>query len=321
MLIGIATKKFLDAYFSVNDRGEKTRSAYGSDMAQFQTFAGEDFDISGLNNTHIEGWASQMKARGYSPASVKRKIVVLKIFCAYWVRHGILSESPFWRVKISFGRIVELPRTLTTDETRRLIAQANKASVALNSSAIGKGAQSSSSKRPVSSGYLGLRNVALLELLFATGMRVGEVSAVNVQDFVCSDGVIKVKGKGGKERLAFIVDEVTISVLGDYLATRLRAKVETPALFLNVLGSRLSTQGIANVLLKFQEDSGIERRVTPHMLRHTVATLLLRNGVDIRVVQEFLGHSSIATTQRYTHVAKEHLVRELKARHPSLAFR
>src|SRR2546429_4436075 len=90
---------------------------------------------------------------------------------------------------------------------------------------------------------------------------------------------------------------------------------------MNASGERLSTQGMANVIAQFRRDAGIERHVTPHMLRHTVATLLLRNGVDVRVVWEFLGHASIATTQRYTHVTKDHLVQVLRERHPSLAIR
>ena|SRR2546429_241656 len=90
---------------------------------------------------------------------------------------------------------------------------------------------------------------------------------------------------------------------------------------MNASGERLSTQGMANVIAQFRRDAGIERHVTPHMLRHTVATLLLRNGVDIRVVQEFLGHASIATTQRYTHIAKEHLIGVLRKHHPSLVLR
>jgi len=96
---------------------------------------------------------------------------------------------------------------------------------------------------------------------------------------------------------------------------------DSPALFLNSSRQRLSTQGIANIIAQFRKDAGIERNITPPMLRHTVATLLLRNGVDIRVVQEFLGHASIATTQRYTHVAKEHLIGVLRKSHPSLGLR
>jgi len=96
---------------------------------------------------------------------------------------------------------------------------------------------------------------------------------------------------------------------------------ESAALFFNAAGERLSTQGISKVLAALRKDAGIDRHITPHMLRHTVATLLLRNGADIRVVQEFLGHSSIATTQRYTHIAKEHLVGVLQKHHPSFGLR
>ncbi len=321
MLIDKATRRFLDGYFATNERKDKTKSAYLSDLAQFRVFAGIGFDVSTLSNTDIERWARELKTRGYSPASIRRKIVVLKVFCAYWVRNGLLTESPFWRVKINFGRMIQLPRTLTAQEARDLLvcarqdyrkawAQRNRRTI----DDVRKGAVSSPD-------YLVLRNIALLELLFATGMRVGEVSAIDVNDFLSLEARFKVKGKGGRERMAFVVDPLARKVLSKYLAIRQKIQIDCPALFLNAKGSRLSTQGIANVIKLFQENSGIERRLTPHMLRHTVATLLLRNGVDIRVVQEFLGHSSIATTQRYTHVSNEHLIGELQSRHPSLSFR
>jgi site-specific recombinase XerD len=121
--------------------------------------------------------------------------------------------------------------------------------------------------------------------------------------------------------LAFAVDERTIQIQQQHVAARMRIKTDSDALFLNARGRRLSTQGITNVIARVCRETGIERRVTPHMFRHTVATLLLRNGADIRVVQEFLGHRSIATTQRYTHVTKEHLIGVLRKHHPSLGLR
>lgn len=157
-----------------------------------------------------------------------------------------------------------------------------------------------SSLRVSSLEYRSLRNLALVDLLFATWLRVGEVSALNVQDFFVRDAVFRVKGKGGRDRLAVVVDEETVRVQRKYLGVRTQIEMRNSALFLNSSGMRLTTQGIANVIARLREEAGIERHVTPHMLRHTVATLLLRNGVDIRVVQEFLGHASIATTQRYT---------------------
>ena len=131
------------------------------------------------------------------------------------------------------------------------------------------------------------------------------------------DAGFLVKGKGGRQRLSFLPDDRSLKAIQLYLAKRRSMSVDNDAVFLNPRGKRISTQGLARVVTGMAKRAGIERRVTPHMLRHTVATLLLRFGTDIRVVQEVLGHASIATTQRYTHVSKEHMLSTLRARHPS----
>src|SRR6266850_4797379 len=117
---------FLTGYFSTHERSKKTRVAYCSDLYQFAFYAGMDFDLSSLGGLHIEEWAVHLRNKGYSPASMRRKMVVLKVFCSYWVRRGVLIESPFWRVKLSLGRIEQLPRTLTESEMRTLLAQAGR---------------------------------------------------------------------------------------------------------------------------------------------------------------------------------------------------
>jgi len=315
-----AIAEFLNGYFATHQRSGKTRVAYSSDLEQFGLYAGKDFAFSTLGGPLIEDWAAHLRAEGYSPASMRRKIVVLKVFCSYWVRRGELPESPFWRVKLSFGRIEQLPRTLTPTEMRTLLAQAGRnhsAEVPRKGAVLARSKTSRASSRS----YRALRNLALVDLLFATGMRVGEASALDLEDFVVAESVFRVQGKGGRHRLAFVVDEQTVQIQGEHLEARSQIVTESPALFLNATGERLSTQGIANIIAKFRQDAGIGRHITPHMLRHTVATLLLRNGVDIRVVQEFLGHASIATTQRYTHIAKEHLIGVLRKHHPSLGLR
>lgn len=312
-----ACVEFLKGYFSTHERSEKTRISYQSDINQFQNFIGKDLDMSLISGTHIEKWAAFLRDKGYSPASIRRKIVVLKVFCSYWVRNGLLKESPFWRVQISYGRIEQLPRTLSEEEMKSLINQAHQKYI------LHKKEKLSQNKviKASSCDYRILRNLALVELLFATGMRVGEVSSIELQNFLIEESAFKITGKGGRERLAFIVDKVTIQIQQKYIKIRAKIKTDSSALFLNSRGQRLSTQGIAKTLAKLCEDAGIKRLVTPHMLRHTVATLLLRNGVDIRIVQEFLGHASIATTQRYVHIIKDHMIRELQNRHPSLNFR
>ena len=150
---------------------------------------------------------------------------------------------------------------------------------------------------------------------------IGERSPVTLEHFIGDDCAFAINGKGGRDRLAFIVDPKAIQIIDQYFQLRREIEADTQALFLNPKRKRLSTQGIANVVAKFRREIRIERPVTPHMFRHTVATMLLRNGVDIRVVQEFLGHASIATTQQYTHVAKDHLISILKVCHPSLQLR
>ncbi|MGZ5436152.1 MAG: tyrosine-type recombinase/integrase [Pyrinomonadaceae bacterium] len=321
MLLDQAIEEFFQGYFSTHERSTKTRVAYRSDLNQVATYATRDFELTSLTPAFIESWAADLRLKKYSPASMRRKMVVLKVFCSYWVRKGAISESPFWRVKLSFGRITQLPRALSVTEMRDLLTQAKQSQSALQAprkrAVVSKGKPTNSSTHQ----YRALRNLALVDLLFATGMRVGEVSGLNLADFAVSESCFRVKGKGGRDRLAFVVDEQTLRIQREHVDLRSSIAPDSPALFVNASGERLSTQGIANIISQFRKDAGIERHITPHMLRHTVATLLLRNGVDIRVVQEFLGHASIVTTQRYTHVTKEHLIKVLRERHPSLSLR
>jgi len=321
MQLDQAITEFFNGYFSTNNRSKKTEVAYRSDLQQLSAYAPKECSLASLNAELIENWAADLRSKSYAPASMRRKIVVLKVFCSYWVRKGILSESPFWRIKLSFGRITQLPRALSEAEIHDLIVQARQHHRATNIRRKGTVLAKAKSVGASARSYRTLRNLALVDLLFATGMRVGEVSGLDLADFVVAESFFKVKGKGGRDRLAFVVDEQTVRIQREYIEMRSHLASPSPALFLNASGERLSTQGIANIIAQFRKDAGIERHITPHMLRHTVATLLLRNGVDIRVVQEFLGHASIATTQRYTHVTKDHLVQVLRERHPSLAIK
>lgn len=314
-----ASDEFMKGYFATNERVVKTRTAYSADLAQFRRFASDELELTCLCGAVIEDWSAHLRREGYLPASMRRKMAVLKVFCSYWVRKGVLPESPFWRVKLSFGRVEQLPRTLSEREMRKLLVQARSdhSSETMPDAAevVARGTDASCRS------YRALRNLALVDLLFATGIRVSEASSLDIRDLRARESIFRIQGKGGRDRLAFVVDKEAARIQREHLEARKRIKAHSPALFLNASGGRLSTQGMRNVTALLRRGAGIERNITPHMLRHTVATLLLRNGADIRVVQEFLGHASIATTQRYTHVAKEHLVGVLRKRHPSLAFR
>lgn len=358
MRLSKAVGQFLSGYFATRDRSEKTERAYACDLEQFARFAGAERPLPGVDPDLVEEWAGELKRRGYAPASIQRKMVALRVFCHYWVRKGLLQDNPFWRVRLSFGRIQQLPRSLTEEEIRALLDEARRAHEAAEAEVLsGTGARlgrespqrersggrggiladvegGDGPSRPESTGsagaspaqlasatvtprYLALRNYAFLDLLFATGIRVGEAASLTLDSFIEDGRTLRIHGKGRRPRLAFLIDARSIDLQEMHRRARESIATDTRALFLNAFGDPLSTQGMANVLKKLRNDAGLQRHVTPHMIRHTVATLLLRNGADIRIVQEFLGHASIATTQRYTHITKQHLLAALRASHPS----
>src|SRR5437588_543248 len=153
-----ACAKFLRGYFSTNERMEKTKAAYCSDLAQFRAFAGEDLLLKSLGGALIERWAAHLRQRGYSPTSIRRKMVVLRVFCSYWVRRGTLRESPFWRVKLSYGRVEQLPRSLSEREMRKLLAQARKNDCAADAYGSSDGATPEHLSRASSAHYRAVRN-------------------------------------------------------------------------------------------------------------------------------------------------------------------
>lgn len=312
MQMRTAVRLFCEGYFSTNGRSPLTKKAYACDLDQFAQFVKPRTSITSVTASRVEKWSRKLMADGYSPSSIKRKLASLRVFFYYWLRRGRLTTSPMWQLRIGLGRTVQLPRCLTEGEMRLLLRAARRAAAReLEDPPIER----------VGRSYFALRNLALLELLFATGIRVGEASALNLDDFCREDRSFRVRGKGGRYRLAFLADSETVETQLAYLAARKGLGVSAGALFLNSSGNRLSTQGMAYALQTLVADAAIARRVTPHMIRHTAATLLLRNGADLRMVQEFLGHASIVTTQRYTHVSKEHLISTLQRCHPARKLR
>ena len=306
MRLATAIRRFHEGYFSTCERSGKTRAAYQTDLRQFGEFGGRSRSLESLDAESIERWSGALANDGYAPASIRRKMATLRVFFLFWVRRGLLAESPFWKVRLSLGTTRQLPRCLTEAEIRALLRCARR-----------RADWDRPLGRRVDRSFREVRNLALVDLLFATGLRVGEVAALDVADYVGTERSLRVMGKGGRMRIACLADARSVRTQVLHLRMRKRIRTSSGALFLNRFGNRLSSQGIARVVSVLAENASIRRRVTPHMLRHTVATLLLRNGVDIRVVQEFLGHASLATTQRYTHVSKEHLVATLRRKHPS----
>jgi site-specific recombinase XerD len=307
MQIDEAVVAFLGGYFSTCKRSAKTQAAYRIDLNQMKSHLGAEKNLSEVAPEELEGWAADLQAHEYAAVSIRRKFATARVFFLYWVRKGDLDKSPLWRIRLDLGRAQVLPRSLSPADAKRLMEE-----VWRDVETFARTPDNTRDRR-----FLQLRNIAALEVLFATGMRVGELVSLTISDWREDEQMFIVRGKGSRQRLAFLTDERSLRAVQLYARNRKVLEVGHEALFLNFAGKQISTQGISRVVAGMAKAADLAHKVTPHMIRHTVATLLLRYGADIRIVQEVLGHASIATTQRYTHVSKEHLVSALQARHPN----
>jgi integrase/recombinase XerC len=230
-------------------------------------------------------------------SSIARKLSTLRSFFRYLVREQIVPSNP--AKSVSTPKVEKtLPTTLTVDETFRLMESP-------------KGLPEKSSGGPMEKG---LRDHAILELLYSSGLRVSELVGLDSNQLDLELGVVRVMGKGRKERIV-PVGMKAIDALKVYLERRGRLKEEEP-IFINSLGGRLTARSVGRLIKKYTRHSGIFRKVSPHSLRHTFATHLLDAGADIREIQEMLGHSSLSTTQRYTHVSMGKLMEVYDKAHP-----
>lgn len=298
MRLDEAIDRFLFGYFSTRDLSDKTYRAYAGDLRQFAEFATPGTPLGDADADMVESYAAHMKQRGLAPASMQRKMVSVRVFFQYWVRREEVAKSPFWGLRLSFGRSRRLPKTLTRDEVRRLLRQAQRS------------IEEASDHEPghLDRGFLAHRNYAAVTLLLATGIRVGEAASLRLDSVNLPERTLRIFGKGRRVRLAYLADAQSLEIQTAYLKLRRKLPLDSACLFPNRFGEALSPQGISNMLDTLRSKAKVQRRITPHMLRHTAATLLLHGGVDLRMVQEFLGHASIVSTQRYTHVSPGQLL-------------
>jgi site-specific recombinase XerD len=303
LTLDAAMAQFLAGYFATHERSPKTFTAYALDLRQFRSFLPRRASLRSLRSEQIEEWSARLKEDGYATASIRRKLASVRSFFAYWVRKRVIPYSPMSGIKIELTASRTLPNFLTLDEVAAILTAATHAYAERR----GLGDRTE---------FLALRNLAIIEVMFATGLRVGELVSLRLTDFRPFEHSLLIRGKGRRERLAFFVEPTSFERISSYATTRRDTPSETDSLFVNAYGNSLSTQTVANVIRTLCTEAGVTKRVTPHTFRHTVATLLLRNGADLRVVQEILGHASITMTQRYTHVAKEHVRGALEKHHP-----
>lgn len=274
---------------------QNTLEAYSRDLLSFVDFL-DDREIRTLDEVkpyHVQDFLSLLRGRSLSPRSVARRLAAVRSFFRFLVRRGLVSANPTSALQSPrVGR--SLPRTLSQRDVEALL------------------------ERPSGQDPLKMRDRAMLEVMYATGMRVSELVGLDLHQLNFITGTAQVRGKGGKERVVPL-GEYALEALRAYLERgrdRLSKQGSTRAVFLNRSGKRLTRQGFWKALKGYAKGAGIQGGVTPHMLRHSFASHLLEGGADLRAIQELLGHADISTTQIYTHVARGHLKEIHRRFHP-----
>ena len=277
----------------------KTLKAYTIDLRQFCEFL--IYHHANLTRETLSSYIMNMNQH-FKPRSVKRKIASLKAFFHYLEDEELLNENPFRKLSIGIREPIQLPRTIPLRVIENILG-AVYAQISCSTGA---------------KQLWAMRDAAVIELLFATGVRVSELCKLDVSDVDLVEGIIRIHGKGAKERILQIGNANVLSILSRYSTSAVRS---TPIpFFINRQGQRISEQSVRHILRRYEKLAAGQLHITPHMFRHSFATLLLEEDVDIRYIQQMLGHSSIVTTQIYTHVATAKQKEILTTKHPRNKF-
>lgn len=320
MKLKTAADTFMREYFAGRRRVPKTQAAYRTDLDQVCQFAGKASTLSIVTQQFVAKWFKDVKAKGYTPATLRRKVAVLRVFCAFWVQRDYLSESPFWRLKLDIGAIHQPTSVLGAKAILALLTEARSELVAAQKAlAQSAGLPRKARDRLRFKVYLAKRNLVIVEVLRATGIRGGELGALNVTDFISNRAFFTISATTTREsRRAYILGRTAPVAIKDYVRSRREVKHKGDAFLLNATGSRLSAQGITNVLRHLCARSGV-RQITASSFRHAVETTLLKKGVDLRVVLQVLGKTgSSPDNQKSLAPTRKHIVRELRKAHTSV---
>ncbi|MCW8914618.1 MAG: tyrosine-type recombinase/integrase [Magnetovibrio sp.] len=263
--------------------------AYRQDLNDFSFWLERNNRAEPFTKEAVTDWVLSLQDRAMAQASIKRRVACLKVMCRWLEDEEVIEASPFHRMRLSIRLPRRLPKNLKRNELQALYQAARQL-------------PDLPSKRMTR-----LTLHLAMELMFTTGVRVGELCNIRVDDIDFSEGSIAIRGKGNRERRVYFVDEEMNNFVQSYLKERKRIGTPSALLLVNHWGGPVSPDYIRRHLKTLAQEAGIERPVTPHMLRHSAATELLENGVDIRFVQKLLGHSSISTTEIYTHVSDSSL--------------
>ena len=276
----------------------KTIKAYRIDLHQFEEFAKKQIDCS---EKELIGSFVESLHMKYKPKSIKRKVAVLKAFFEYLTCEELIDDNPFDKMHLKIKEPIILPKIIPEKILTKILNEAYKSL---------EECKTEYSEKCI------IRDIAVLELLFATGLRVSELCNLKSEDVNLSENYIKVFGKGSKERVIQICTPDVITALRQYKKSFRAIIDDTGYFFVNRLLNNLSEQSVRFMINKYVNRISASIHITPHMFRHTFATMLLESDVDIRYIQQILGHSSITTTEIYTHVSTAKQKQILKRKHP-----
>lgn len=282
---------YLDYLKYNRNYSDNTIISYNEDINEYLVYLNREcLKYNEIEYSDLRGLLDYYEKNNNKPTSIRRKISSLKGFYKYLVREKVINKNPFM--------FVSLPK------------KNNKLPVFLNYNELIEVFDSIDITND-----LGLRDRLIVELLYATGVRVGELVNIKLNDIDYNDLSIKVLGKGSKERIVFY-NKICKDILEKYLKIRSNFNPKCDYLILNFRGEQITTRGISLILEKIIKNTSILKNIHPHVLRHTFATHLLNNGCDLLTVQELLGHASISTTGIYTHVTEENIIKEYYNTHP-----
>ena len=281
---------------------KKTLKAYCIDLNQFLQYKNiKNLPAKDIDKHILKQYIQHLFEQNLKEKTIKRKLATLKAFFNYLEFDEQILINPFRKVKVNIKEPKRLPKTLSLQEIKKLLSFVYKLK--------------NNTDKNIYTYKAIVRDLLILELLFATGVRVSELSNLDLKDIDLRTNTIRIIGKGDKERTIHICDSEIKILLKEYLSL-FHFDKNISYLFINRLGQKISEQSIRFMIKKYQEKVGIQKHITPHMFRHSFATMLLEEGVDIRYIQHILGHSSISTTQIYTQVNMKHQKKILKTKHP-----
>lgn len=286
-----------------------TLKAYELDLKQFSRHLSAEEQISGIEEidkrilrAYLQHLLEKNKIK-----TVKRKVATLKALFNYLEFEDVIVVNPFRKMRIKIKEPLQLPGVLTLDEVKMLFRVVYRA-------------KRDCTDRSTYTFKSIIRDIVALELLFATGIRVSELCNLEMKNVNTDQNYIQVYGKGSRERIIQLCSAEISKILEEYIELFHPGGSDYRYFFINRLGKRLSEQSVRFMIKKYAEVAGIGKDVTPHMFRHTFATLLLEEDVDIRYIQQLLGHSTITTTQIYTHITRHKQKEILTSRHPRSSF-